>query len=845
MELSARLDKIIRDLWENKQRSLLVIITLAIGLSAVGMIHNTVRMLKRDLYGQFAERNPAGVVLYVSPFPEELARDVQGLREVERAEARRVTSAFVTDRSGQRHSMQLVAAPDYSEIQINQLGYDQPFAPPDSPAPPVSPAPPLRGVLVERSTATGLGLKAGDLLEIEMEGGSGDSAKRHYQLAVSGIVHDMSREPYSISGEALGYVSLPTLAWMGQGAYYNQIRLVTAENKTDRQHVLAVASLARDRIIEPAGYVVGAISIPSSDGQPGNYWARKQADGVLLVLQIMSILAIFLSAGLVVNTISAILVQQIKQIGIMRSIGATRRQIISLYLLYVLILSLTGVILALPLGLLGAWGLSIVAAGFMNYQIGPVDLPANILLMQVGLGLLMPLAVALWPIMQGTQISVYDAIYQYGLISGEGKRGWIERRLVQIRQLSPPVMLSLRNTFRNKSRLAFTLVTLTIAGAMFMAVFSSYTTINRQVEELGRYIAFDASLDIPGGADRHTVEREARRIPGVSVAEGWASTNAVIVQPNGAESDRIEVIGLPYDARTITPRLVAGRWLQAGDIDKAVINEDLLFIEPDIQVGDTLTVKINGQERSIQVVGIVSKHMVGSRLYMDYDELSKITGRPNQVDIVRVLGTPAAPSGLSEISASHLLAAAIQPVGVNTSASEVQAQEGLKTRLEKRFEDAKLSDGTGRTRAEIFDAIGNAFNILLVILLLVAGILAVIGGLGLTGAMGLNVLERTREIGVLRAVGASHRSVRQVVVVEGVAVAIISWLLAALASYPAGILLSKSVVNTAFGTDAPFSYSYAGLAVWLAIVILIGVVASLAPARDASRLTVREVLNYQ
>ena len=69
MALGARWDKILRDIWDNKPRSLLVIFTLAIGIAAVGMIHNTVRMLKRDLFGQYAGRNPASLTLYISPFP--------------------------------------------------------------------------------------------------------------------------------------------------------------------------------------------------------------------------------------------------------------------------------------------------------------------------------------------------------------------------------------------------------------------------------------------------------------------------------------------------------------------------------------------------------------------------------------------------------------------------------------------------------------------------------------------------------------------------------------------------------------------------------------------------------
>ena len=105
MDLSARWDKILRDIWDNKPRSLLVIFTLAIGIAAVGMIYNGVRMIKRDLFVPFVERNPASLTLYVSPFPEELARDVEGMREVETARAQRVVGAsMLTPRESGRPS---------------------------------------------------------------------------------------------------------------------------------------------------------------------------------------------------------------------------------------------------------------------------------------------------------------------------------------------------------------------------------------------------------------------------------------------------------------------------------------------------------------------------------------------------------------------------------------------------------------------------------------------------------------------------------------------------------------------------------------------------------------------
>jgi putative ABC transport system permease protein len=130
-------------------------------------------------------------------------------------------------------------------------------------------------------------------------------------------------------------------------------------------------------------------------------------------------------------------------------------------------------------------------------------------------------------------------------------------------------------------------------------------------------------------------------------------------------------------------------------------------------------------------------------------------------------------------------------------------------------------------------------------LVIMAVLLAVVGGLGLTGSLGINVLERTREIGVLRAVGASNFAVRKIVLIEGMCVGVLSWILGALLSGPVGRGLSAAVIQAVMQSNLGFRYSFAGLFLWLLVVVLIGVGASLAPARRAARLTVREVLDYE
>lgn len=802
MPLRTRWRKILKDMWSNKARSMLVIFSIAIGVAAVGMVTNAARIIQRDLYYQYSLGNPALLQIYVSPFQEDLLKAVRGMREVAQVDARRVVAAAIYNRELQPSDLSLNVLPDYQTLKVNRFKLEAGASEPG-----------VREILLERKSAQAMGAQVGDLVDIEMPN------ERRYALRVAGIVQDVYVMPYNLLGEATGYINMDTLQWLGEQPYYSRLDIVVAGERLDKESVLATGKLIQERTIENAGYTVNRIQIPGIGSDPGKHWAEDQINGLLLILQIMGVMGIFLSGGLVVNTVSSIIMQQVKQIGIMRSIGATRAQIVAMYLGNVLVYSLAGLLIALPLGLLGAWWLSALAGRFLNYDLGWVTLTPDLLALQVVLGLLMPLGVALVPILNGTKISVYAAIYEYGL-TAETRHNFFDTLLGRIRRVSPPLVLSLRNTFRKKERLAFTLITLTLAGAMFIAVFSTRSSLTAQINDIGRYIYYDASLNILGGANKYAVEREAMRIPGVDVAEGWASSVGVIVRPDGAESQEFEITGLPHGAATIQPLVLKGRWLQAGDARQVVINEDLLEEIPDLQVGDEIALKVGETRQSFEIVGLVSKHLSGPRLYLEYTAYNKLSGRANQVDEVRVLTST---DGLAKPGVQNTLVA----------------------QLEERFQNANYNTGSTSTHHSFIGKFTDVFDILLIVLVVMAALLAIVGGLGLTGAMGMNVLERTREIGVLRAVGASNFTVRRVVVVEGLVVGLMSWVMGAFLSGPSGLALANAVVSAVLNTRVNYHYSAAGLFIWLGIVLLIGVLSSLAPAVRAARLQVREVLDYE
>lgn len=802
IEIPTRWTKIFKDMWGNKTRSLLVIVSIAVGVAAIGMIRTGQAAIENDLYEPFAQTNPASANLYISPFPESLGTAVEAMPEVESVQAVRTLDSFAFDTQGIKWDFQMSAVPDFGDIRVNVFELEQGVGTPG-----------VREVLLERRSATALGVALGDTLTIQLPN------KNRYELTVVGIVHDLSKVPPFLFRETAGYVTLDTLVWMGQTPTYNRLDIVTSEPSSSRDHVLDVVSEVRGRTIEPAGYVLGSVAFGGFSSKPRSFWSQDQINGIVVVLNVMSIMTMLLSAGLVVNTISAILTQQVKQIGILRSVGGRRTQIAWMYLTNVLVFSVIALIVALPLGLGGGWLLAYYFADRLNFDLSQITISPVTLLIQVGTGLLVPLGAALLPILAGTKISVYDAIYQYGL-TGSGRNGILDRQLNRIQSLTRPLAMSIRNTFRNKARLGFTLATLTLAGAMFISVFSTRASLGAQIDEMTRYSRFDVTIAVPRDVSIHVAEREAMRVPGVAVAEGWASTRATIIRSDNTEGGEVELRTTPGESITVEPLMESGRWLLPDDQLNIVVSADLLDNEPDVTVGDSLDLSINGSTRTYTVVGIASRHISQVVAYIDYRQFVKATGWPDPVSEVRIRVNP-------------------DQLGTRSQ------QEAVAHELEQHFRDAGISQSHPRILPETLDQISSAFDIVLIFLMIMAALLSLVGGLGLAGMMSMNVMERTREIGVLRAVGASSKSVRRIVLLEGMLVGLTSWILSTLLSFPLGKALSDAVGIAVFHSPTPYQYSIAGMLAWLALALLIGAAASLVPAQRASNLTVRQVLAYE
>jgi putative ABC transport system permease protein len=292
-----------------------------------------------------------------------------------------------------------------------------------------------------------------------------------------------------------------------------------------------------------------------------------------------------------------------------------------------------------------------------------------------------------------------------------------------------------------------------------------------------------------------------------------------MVRPDGSESGMLYLFAptVTESSQIVSPSLVDGRWLLAGDQNAVVVPSALLRDEPHLRLGGEMLLKIDGKERSLRIVGTYIGTSFAAMIFTPYDYLAKVTNRIGEADALMV-------------AVDHRESADV---------------EALSNALERHLEGLGVKIGmvssmqTERSDAEaLFDAI-------VALLLVMALLLALVGGLGLMGTMSINVLERTREIGVLRAIGASNRGVAQVFMREGIAIGILSWILGAFLAIPMSQALNAVAGDAMMGMPLSYSYSMSGLWGWLAAVVLLSALASYIPARNATRLTVREVLAYE
>jgi len=809
--MKPRWRKVFHDLIDNKARTLLVVFSIAVGVFSIGVIAGAYQIISNDMSVSYSANHPANIEMSMSNFDEDVLDSVRNQQNVQDAEARRVFNIRVRVPGTEKWTtLDITAFEDFEKNAVNLLVPIEGMTIPNK-----------REVLLEQDALQDLDVGLGGLLEFQLPDGSTKT------LPVVGIVQDTASGAGDFLASPLGYITMDTLQYLGQPKLFNRAFVTVSGNGDDISYIREVGAQLKDKI-EKGGTVVIRTRFSETHKHP----LADTVNAILGILMALGILIVFLSSSLIANTLSALLNQHLRHIGVIKLVGGQRNQVFRMYITLIMAFGVLALLIAVPLGGQGAYGLALfisneIGFNLLGYRIVPIAL-----LIQILVGLLVPLIAGLAPVLNGSRITVLRALSgdiaddEIQVSGGEKRLSWFDwmqvkaTRILAARgvHIPRPFVISLRNTFRRKSRLALTLFTLTMGGAIFIAVFNVRVTLHDYIGQIGKYFVADVSLDFDKAYRLSEIEQTAMQVDGVQRAEGWQFVSGDLLDENGDVLESINVFGPPADSELVDPIVVAGRWIRGDDVRKLAISEGALEYFPNLKPGDMVNLKIEGREEVWEVIGIFNfVDRQGVLAYAPYEYVSQMNDLANR-------------------SFSFRLA---------TEQHDRAYQDAKAEELDKFFREKGFDVRVAQAGRSSLDSAVEGLDTLVVFLLIMAILTAIVGSMGLTGTMGMNVLERTREIGIMRAIGADDRAVMRTVIAEGVVIGMISLVMALVLSIPFTYLLSTIVSLALFQTPIDVVFTYLGYAIWLGLVLVLSTVASILPARNAARLTIREVLAYE
>lgn len=310
-----------------------------------------------------------------------------------------------------------------------------------------------------------------------------------------------------------GYITFETLPFLEETQAYNTLLVEIDPNLTEAEIGFVTAEITG--LMEQSDHFVTSTMDMSINDHP-NLGYIQAVSGLLALL---GFLVVFLSGFLVFNAMSALFAQQTQYIGIMKAIGGRRKIIIRMYVVFIVAFSLIAMAIAIPAA---PWAWARLSDFFslrLNYQTAGFRYVPFAVILQVVVGLILPQVAGIIPILHASKVSVQQAITQTGIESDEFSKAQVDRQVRRKKGLSRPMLISLRNTFRRKSRLALTLITLSLGGAVFISSFNVRGSLENYIDQVSNYLLADVNLDFARNYRINEIQKLALNIYGVQSIE--------------------------------------------------------------------------------------------------------------------------------------------------------------------------------------------------------------------------------------------------------------------------------------------------------------------------------------
>ena len=536
------------------------------------------------------------------------------------------------------------------------------------------------------------------------------------------------------------------------------------------------------------------------------------------LMSTLALTALVVSGFLVINVISAIVVEQKRQIGVMKALGATRFDNITIYsgiaLLYGFLGVIPGVLVGIPVGNAAAHGLG----PEMNVMLDGFQLSPRSIGLGIGMGLLVPVLASLLPVFNGTRVQILDAITDLGIDAKYG--GGLLAHLIKRLPVPTTVRQGLSNVTLKKARLAFTILTLAVAVGAFMGIYAGFEQLNDALGLLADHYQVEIGL-MP------LETRDSAEITGLLASD--FSDTIVSVEPGFQTEIEFEgfqpeampgpvqgIIAYGYDVTRDHPALYytldKGEQLTPDTAGTGIVISDRLADGMGKTVGDHVIVKVPGSTAELVIVGVTKYPF--DQVWLAWETLARLAGygqRPQMYFLTTRLDHPTA-AELDDLI-GHI--------------TETFAGAGIPVTL--------------INFVQTVDDITETYTSFQMIFQMVALLIALVGALGLLITLSLSVFERQKEIGVMRSLGASSFTIASQFITEGLIVGALAWVVGLPLMLGLEALLIEIVGSTSL---LKIEITPAAVIIGLAGVFCITLVASLLPALSAARKTVSDILRY-
>ncbi|KAA1424824.1 ABC transporter permease [Mumia zhuanghuii] len=627
---------------------------------------------------------------------------------------------------------------------------------------------------------------------------------------------------------------------------FNQVALTTADGVTQQE-----LAYEADQIL-PDGFeaVTGDAAAAQTEDLIGEILGF-----LTTILLVFASIAIIVGTFLIVNTFSILVAQRSRELALLRALGASRRQVSRSVLIEALIVGLVGSTLGVLLGIGLAQGLTALFKSFgLDVSETPLVIAPRTWIVGYVVGVLVTLVAAYLPARRAARVAPVAAMRDdvalpessmrlrmlFGAIlvvigagllwlglSGVDNGAWYVGGgafsiLIGVSLMSPllshPVLVTIgglyrpfglvgrmatQNALRNPRRTAATASALMIGLTLVTTMSILGSSVNKSVDVgVKKEFTTDFLLTNPVGAPFSTaIADQIREIDGVGD----------VVETQFVPA-RIDDNAFAAVTATDPPRL-----FDMFDLDATVddLAADEIAVREDkaddlgLEVGDAMTVETQSGKYELAVAGTYPETNVTTEYLTSFAfvDLVKLTREDSFVAVNAAPGS---------------------------SASEIE--EPVRDVV------ADIPTVVVQTQQEFIDSQREQINGILMLINALLGLAIVIAALGIVNTLALSVIERTREVGLLRAVGMSRRQLRRMVRLEAVAIAVLGAVLGIAMGLVFGTVLQRVLDDEGI---TELSIPVGTLVVYVVIAAVVGVLAAVFPALRASRLNVLRAISTE